>query len=249
MDYREDERRYRDGDDYYGGYYGYQPARHRREDERGFWDRAGDEVRSWFGDEEASRRRARDERGWGGSYGARWGARTEGVRDNWDYRDTGGFREPQHSSPPQRYVGPSWTRDMGYGGEGWERYVERPGWGDPSAWGPERPQGPHAGRGPRGYTRTDERIREDVCDRLAEHGYVDASDIDVRVNDGEVTLEGSVRERREKRIAEDVAERVAGVRDVHNLLRVNREGAGHADAEPPGQPQRPEEPGRPFRAA
>jgi len=78
---------------------------------------------------------------------------------------------------------------------------------------------------------------------------VDASDIDVRVNDGEVTLEGSVRERREKRIAEDVAERVAGVRDVHNLLRVNREGAGHADAEPPGQPQRPEEPGRPFRAA
>src|SRR5205823_11950575 len=72
MDYREDERRYRDGDDYYGGYYGYQPARHRREDERGFWDRAGDEVRSWFGDEEASRRRARDERGWGG---ARAGAR------------------------------------------------------------------------------------------------------------------------------------------------------------------------------
>jgi osmotically-inducible protein OsmY len=209
-------------------------------DERGFWDRAGDEVRSWFGDEEASRRRARDERGWGGSQRDRWGARTEGVRDDWDYRDTGGYREPERWSPPQRYVGPSWTREPGYGGEDWERHVERPGWGDPSAWGPERVAGPHAGRGPRGYTRPDERIREDVCDRLAQHGYVDASDIDVRVSDGEVTLEGSVRERQEKRLAEDVAERVAGVRDVHNLLRVNREGPRREGGE---------QPGRPFRAA
>lgn len=31
-----------------------------REDERGFLDRAGDEVRSWFGDEEADRRRELD---------------------------------------------------------------------------------------------------------------------------------------------------------------------------------------------
>src|SRR5262245_32238876 len=39
--------------------------------------------------------------------------------------------------------------------------------------------GPHAGRGPRGYRRSDDRIREDVCDRLCEHGFVDASDIEV----------------------------------------------------------------------
>jgi hypothetical protein len=32
-----------------------------RDHERGFFERAGDEVRSWFGDEEAERRRARDE--------------------------------------------------------------------------------------------------------------------------------------------------------------------------------------------
>ena len=148
----------------------------------------------------------RDERGWGGSHRDRWGARTEGVRDDWDYRDPGGYREPERSSPPQRYVGPSWTREPGYGGEGWER--------------------------------SDERIREDVCDRLAQHGYVDASDIDVRVSDCEVTLEGSVRERQEKRIAEDVAERVAGVRDVHNLLRVNREGPRREGGEQPGRPSR-----------
>jgi CBS domain-containing protein len=34
----------------------------RERDERGFLERAGDEVRSWFGDEEAERRRMRDER-------------------------------------------------------------------------------------------------------------------------------------------------------------------------------------------
>ena len=148
------------------------------------------------------------------------------------------YREPERSSPPQRYVGSSWTRDAGYGAEGWERYTQRPGWGDPSGWGPEPRPGPHAGRGPRGYMRSDERIREDVCERLAQPGYVDARDIDVRVSGGEVTLEGSVRERREKRLAEDIAERVAGVRDVHNLLRVNRD-----DREGGA------EPGRPFRAA
>jgi hypothetical protein len=32
-------------------------------EERGFWDRASDEVSSWFGDEEAARRRQEDQRG------------------------------------------------------------------------------------------------------------------------------------------------------------------------------------------
>ena len=33
-----------------------------RRDERGFWDRAGDEVASWFGDDDAERRRNEDAR-------------------------------------------------------------------------------------------------------------------------------------------------------------------------------------------
>jgi len=32
-----------------------------RDRDRGVWDRTGDEVRSWFGDEEAERRRRHDE--------------------------------------------------------------------------------------------------------------------------------------------------------------------------------------------
>lgn len=80
--------------------------------------------------------------------------------------------------------------------------------------------GEHAGRGPRGYQRSDARIADDVCDRLTRHGWVDASDIEVRVEDGEVTLEGTVDSRREKRLAEEVADSVSGVRDVHNRLRI-----------------------------
>lgn len=85
-----------------------------------------------------------------------------------------------------------------------------------------RERGGFAGRGPRGYRRSDERIWEDVCERLTHAASVDASDIDVSVERGEVTLEGFVESRREKRAAEDICELVPGVVDVHNRLRVRR---------------------------
>ena len=53
-----------------------------------------------------------------------------------------------------------------------------------------------------------------------DRGFVDASDIEVRVASGEVTLL-SVPSRQEKRMAEDAAEQVSGVRQLHNELRVN----------------------------
>jgi hypothetical protein len=81
-------------------------------------------------------------------------------------------------------------------------------------------RGRYTGVGPRGYRRSDERIREDVNDRLMWHGDIDATDIEVDVNDGIVTLTGSVDSRREKRMAEDVAESVYGVWDVNNQLTV-----------------------------
>lgn len=80
--------------------------------------------------------------------------------------------------------------------------------------------GEHTGRGPKGYQRSNERVREDICERLTRHGQVDASDIDVQVQDGEVTLAGTVDTRQAKRLAEDTAFSVSGVRDVHNQLRV-----------------------------
>jgi len=77
------------------------------------------------------------------------------------------------------------------------------------------------GRGPKGYRRSDERIREDVCERLTDDWRIDATDVEVVVNDGEVTLSGVVNSRGAKRHAEDLVEDITGVRDVHNNLRVS----------------------------
>ncbi|MGN6184992.1 MAG: BON domain-containing protein [Thermoanaerobaculia bacterium] len=79
------------------------------------------------------------------------------------------------------------------------------------------------GRGPKGFQRSDDRLRELVSERLSDHHDIDASDIEVTVSNGEVTLQGTVDDRRTKRLAEDVVESVSGVRDVHNQLRVDRE--------------------------
>ncbi|MDZ4308117.1 BON domain-containing protein [Allopontixanthobacter sp.] len=126
------------------GYWGgnYESGRYdndRYNNDRGFFERAGDEVRSWFGDSDAQRRREQDE---------------------------------------------------------------------------------HRGRGPKNYTRSDERIREDVSDHLSDDGSLDASDIEVKVSDGEVTLDGHVSSRMDKRRAEDCAYRVSGINHVQNNLRV-----------------------------
>ncbi len=81
-------------------------------------------------------------------------------------------------------------------------------------------RGQHAGRGPKGYQRSDEAIREDVCMRLCDHPDIDPSEVEVRVDQAEVTLSGTVESRNMKRMAEDVVDHVSGVRDVHNQLRV-----------------------------
>jgi osmotically-inducible protein OsmY len=80
----------------------------------------------------------------------------------------------------------------------------------------------HYGKGPKGYVRSDERIREDVCDRLSDDDEIDARDITVTVKNAEVILEGSVADRRSKHRAEDVAEAVSGVKDVTNHLRARK---------------------------
>jgi hypothetical protein len=86
------------------------------------------------------------------------------------------------------------------------------------------------GRGPRGYTRSDDRIKEDINDRLTDHYVIDASDIDVEVNGGEVVLTGTVDSRYEKRLAEDIAEAVSGVHNVENRIRINRGAMGSMGA-------------------
>ncbi len=121
----------------------YSGGRSGHENERGWMERAGDEVASWFGDEEAERRRQRDQ------------------REN------------------------------------------------------------HRGKGPKNYTRSDDRIKEDVSDRLEDHYSLDASEIDIEVNDGDVVLTGTVESRYAKRLAEDLADDCSGVKNVENRIRVD----------------------------
>jgi hypothetical protein len=90
----------------------------------------------------------------------------------------------------------------------------------------ETPTG-YQGRGPKGYQRSDDRIREEICDCMTDDPVLDASEIEVLVEHGEVTLTGSVVSRDQKRRAEDVAESISGVRDVTNQLRVLRDVNGH----------------------
>jgi osmotically-inducible protein OsmY len=121
---------------------GYDDDRNRN-DERGWWDKTKDEVSSWFGDDDAERRRRMDE-----------------MRS-------------------------------------------------------------HRGKGPKGYTRSDDRIKEDVNERLSDDPHIDASDIDVSVEKGEVTLTGTVDSRSAKRRAEDIVESLSGVKNVENRIRVS----------------------------
>ncbi len=79
-----------------------------------------------------------------------------------------------------------------------------------------------AGKGPKGWKRTDERIHEDVCQILEHDHLVDATEIEVTVKDGIVTLSGHTETRPVKRRAEDLIESVSGVRDVRNELAVDQ---------------------------
>ena len=102
------------------------------------------------------------------------------------------------------------------------------GYGGQQTFG-ESQRGQHWGRGPKNYRRADERIEEDVNEELTRHGAIDASDIEVKVKDGEVTLTGHVDSRRAKRLAEDIVEGLSGVREVNNQLRVRHHGESGAE--------------------
>jgi HSP20 family molecular chaperone IbpA len=95
----------------------------------------------------------------------------------------------------------------------------------------------YAGKGPKGWQRTDERLRDEVNEALARHPGIDASEIEVRVEGGEVTLSGTVADRAHKRLAEEIAEEVFGIKEVQNHVRVQREGASLSGSSASGAQQ------------
>lgn len=118
-----------------------------------------------------------------------------------------------------------WSTGSGMGHADWNRYgsdEHSSGYGRRSfdQQGQQQSWNEQRNRWPKSYKRSDERLTDDIHEELIRHGRIDASDIEVSVKDGEVTLTGSVSSRQDKRTAEELAERVLGVHDVQNQLRV-----------------------------
>lgn len=152
-------------------------------------------------------------------------------------RDPGRVYGPEDFS--QRYAQGDVFAGGGYGRGG--RHARGAGLGDdgryggmgrgPSSWRDDRQAGGAAGfgesnqgfrgRGPRGYTRSDERITEDLNERFTDDPYLDADDVQVSVSGGVATLTGTVEHRWMKHRAEDIADACSGVKDVRNEIRVS----------------------------
>jgi osmotically-inducible protein OsmY len=81
------------------------------------------------------------------------------------------------------------------------------------------------GHGPRGYARSDERLRQAVCEALTDDPDLDASEIEVSVRNGQVTLSGTLEQRWQKHHAEHLAARCRGVRELDNRIRVDKRDA------------------------
>ncbi|ODN70107.1 BON domain-containing protein [Methylobrevis pamukkalensis] len=186
----------------------------------------------------------RDMREYGGSWEHRAGYHAERPADYPDMRFADPDRRRPHDEPYHAPIGPSpvFAAQGYFPGDDAGR-APRPGRGRPGAPGGERGvfdrasdevsswfgdeeaerrrrSDEHRGKGPRGYVRSDARIEEEVNERLAADPSLDASDIEVTISSGEVTLAGEVSDRWEKRRAEDCIESVLGVGHIQNNLRI-----------------------------
>jgi len=140
------------------------------------------------------------------SYAAHGGYGSQGQRSQGGYGSEGEF----HSRGYGTHAGSG--SQGGYGPQGNEHWPQ-------ALW---NEQSRSQSRGPKGYKRSDERIREDLCERLMQSAHIDASEVTLDVKDGKVSLNGTVPERRMKHAIEDMAESCSGVNDVENKLRVSQ---------------------------
>jgi osmotically-inducible protein OsmY len=164
----------------------------------------------------------------GGRYGNQgWSGQGNegGSRGHWGDFDRGGQSGDRGQSGYDTQSPYNASNDRSYGGQGYgQRDSGEQSWGEP------RMRGPHAGKGPQGFQRSDERIKEQVHEALTDHDHLDATHITVDVKNGDVTLTGTVDDRQAKRLAEDVVERCTGVKEVQNQLRIQTSSRGGSPA-------------------
>ena len=174
-----------------------------RESWRGNWGQGGRDRDYW--NREAETRYGREGSGYGSEeYGG-------GMEEDF------GYDSPGYSDRGSRQ---DWSSRSFQGG----------GRGEQRGYQGGRSQGSFAGRGPQGYKRSDERITEDVNEGLTQDSQIDATYISVEVQNGEVTLKGTVPDRQAKRRAEDIAESSPGVKQVQNQLRIKREDESESES-------------------
>jgi osmotically-inducible protein OsmY len=166
--------------------------------------RGWDGQRDWNESGFEGRFRRNEQRGYGG-YGSGGGYSGSSYMGGGEFAGSGFGRDRFGSGYSSRSAGGSWDRDRDFDrGEGRGGGLS----------------GMFRGKGPKGYQRSDDRIREDACECLTEDSMIDATNIEVTAKSGEVTLSGTVNTREEKRRAVDIIEDLSGVKEVHNNLRV-----------------------------
>jgi hypothetical protein len=197
-------------------------SRPSHEDERWFEPRRDWRAREEWHEPRRDWREPREE--WRGE---EWGGRRDWREPRGEWRGPGEDRRAWRREQDRPWVerGPD-VRGREGEGRGMVEWEDR----GPLKWLGDRFRGAtgRRPRGPKGYTRPDERIHEDVCERIARSG-VDAGDVEVKVERREVTLTGTVPHREHKWWIESVVEDVYGVEEVHNRLRVARGEHGEAD--------------------
>lgn len=165
--------------------------------------------RSWGRDPERGETYAPFARERGGAYGA-----AQGSSGGMDFGDYGSYgdgwrpRDPGRAGFDSQHAG----RD-----DGWGRDTGRTSLSD--LYGEQQQRQRQV---PQGYTRSDERIKDDVCEKLFHANDVEIADVSIEVKSGTVTLEGCVPQRQMKHRIEDIVEQCIGVTDVENRIRVQR---------------------------
>lgn len=183
-----------------------------------------------------------------GAYGSQPSARSEGMRaygggylgdtqNRWDtprddWNERGGSSGSYENYGRSRYGAQS-----GYGRDYGEPSGTRYGYGQDyhETTGSAGMQGEYRGRGPKGYQRSDERLKEMICERLTDDPRIDASEVTIEVKGKVVKLSGSVQDRRTKYEIEEVVESCGGIDDIQNSIRArSRWGTSTSDTEQSG---------------
>jgi osmotically-inducible protein OsmY len=146
----------------------------------------------------------------------------QGPRRQYGQRPYGQRYGQQHNQPYDQQYGRHFGQQYGQGqpyGQSYGQYY--------SGVRTSNYQGPGGRRftsGPKGYQRSDERLKEDISERLMESHHIDSSDVSIDVRGAKVVLDGTVPSRHMKHAIEDLVDACPGVQDIDNRVRVANQG-------------------------